>query len=217
MAYVLQTAKSDTLNGAISAGATSFTLTSGNFGSPSGTQLYVIDYDVPASLEVVSATVAGTAGTSVVRGLDGTTGVTHASSAKVLAAFVPSHYTQLGPLAASDSWTAWVPTFAGFSVDPAIVSARYFQVGKLVWFYINMGQGTSNATTFTFTLPVAAKTANIIIGTGNRTDNGADGTVGAIYSAAASTTATVRANIASGAWTNTGGKSIIASGFYEAN
>lgn len=94
MAYILQTNKSDTLNGSISSGATSATLTSGNFGSPSGTQLYVIDYD-NANLEVVSATVVGTAMSSITRNLDGTSAVAHASGAKVLCALVPSHYAAL--------------------------------------------------------------------------------------------------------------------------
>lgn len=93
--YTLQFEKTDTLASSMAAGAAAFTLTSGNFGSPSGVQFYVFDYDVPASAEVVKAAVAGTAGTSATRAQDGTSDVIHAAGAKVGAFFIPSHYNAL--------------------------------------------------------------------------------------------------------------------------
>ncbi len=97
MAYTLQFAKQDTLAVELAASATSFTLTTGNFGSPSGAQLYVIDYDVPAKSEIISASVASTAGTGVTRGLTGgAAGTTvHSIGAKIGAIFTPQHYAAL--------------------------------------------------------------------------------------------------------------------------
>ena len=73
------------------------TVTSGNFGTPSGTQLYVVDYDIPGTAEIISASVAGTAFTSIVRGLSGgAAGTTnHTAGAKVASIFVPQHYSAL--------------------------------------------------------------------------------------------------------------------------
>lgn len=99
MSYTLQFGLTDTIatGSTLNSGATSTTLTSGNFGSPSGTQLYVVDYDIPGSAEIISATVAGTAMTSITRGLSGgAAGTTnHAASAKIGAIFVPQHYAAL--------------------------------------------------------------------------------------------------------------------------
>lgn len=86
----------DTLNASgLAAAATSATLTTGAFGSPSGLQLLVLDYDVPAKIEVVSCTISGTALTSITRGLSGTADVTHAASAKVLHTVTPTHWAQV--------------------------------------------------------------------------------------------------------------------------
>jgi hypothetical protein len=95
MAYTLQFAKSDVLAAQMLSGATSGTLTTGSFGSPSGTQILVIDYDVPAKAEVVTCTIAGTALTSITRATDGTSAVQHEIGAKVIMAFVPAHYAAL--------------------------------------------------------------------------------------------------------------------------
>lgn len=97
MAYALQFNTTDTLAATLNSGATSTTLTTGNFGSPTGTQLYVVDYDVPAKAEIISASVAGTAVTSVTRGLTGgAAGTTdHAIGAKIGSIFVPQHYTRV--------------------------------------------------------------------------------------------------------------------------
>lgn len=51
------------------------------------------------------------------------------------------------------SWIAWTPVFTGFSADPTNVDAKYFRVGNKIDVRIGMTGGTSNATTFTMTLP----------------------------------------------------------------
>lgn len=93
--YELQAFKSDVLAANLTASATSATLTAGSFGSPSGTQLLVIDYDIPSKREIISCTISSTALTSLTRGEDGTTGVAHVAGAKVFMAFVPSHYSNI--------------------------------------------------------------------------------------------------------------------------
>lgn len=95
--YTLQFAKQDTLAATLNSGATTTTLTTGNFGSPTGTQLYVVDYDVPAKAEIISATVATTGVTAITRGLTGgAAGTTdHAIGAKIGSIFVPQHYDRV--------------------------------------------------------------------------------------------------------------------------
>lgn len=97
--YILLFQATDTIavGSHLNSGETSFTLTGGNFGTPSGTQLYVVDYDIPGSAEIISASVATTSATGVTRGLSGgAAGTTnHAAGAKVASIFVPQHYAAL--------------------------------------------------------------------------------------------------------------------------
>ena len=117
------------------------------------------------------------------------------------------------------AWKTWTPTFGGFSVDPSSVIARYTQVGKAVSVWVSMGNGTSNATTFTMTLPLAADSA------GRRyhalaqvVNNGSFGsTPGLLKTIVSSTTADLYLDGAQTAWTNVGGKRANFSFTYEAN
>lgn len=99
MSYSLIFQATDTIavGSSLLSGATSTTLTSGNFASPTGTQLYVVDYDIPGTAEIISATVVGTAMTSIVRGLTGgAVGTTnHSAGAKIGSLFVPQHYDRV--------------------------------------------------------------------------------------------------------------------------
>jgi len=52
-------------------------------------------------------------------------------------------------------WFAFTPTWGGFSSAPAGVSTRFNIIGPRVKYELFAGQGTSNATTFTVTVPVA--------------------------------------------------------------
>jgi len=218
MAYALQFQKTDTLQAQLAAGASSGTLTTGSFGSPTGTQLLVVDYDVAAKREVISCTISSTALTSITRGLDGTTDQTHTANANVMMGFVPSHYGNgLGAIAANDAWASWTPTYGGFSSPPTVSYAVYFQVGKLVFCCIDATSGTSNATSFTITLPVAAKRA-AMAGTITTTDNSILLTTpGRIITRVGSTTADVIKDTGATSWTNSGGKNFNGSFFYEAN
>lgn len=94
-AFSLQAFKSDTLASDITDTASSMTLATGAFGTPTDEQMLVIDYDVSAKREIVKCAIDGTAVTSMDRAQDGTSAVAHSSGAKVIMAFVPSHYTGL--------------------------------------------------------------------------------------------------------------------------
>lgn len=56
------------------------------------------------------------------------------------------------------TWLTWTPTYTGFSAAPTDATARYTLNGKMcsVYHYSGAG-GTSNATSFTITLPFNAK------------------------------------------------------------
>lgn len=55
------------------------------------------------------------------------------------------------------AWYPWTPTYTGFSVDPTPTYAKYQRIGKTVCVILNTNGnwGTSNANSFTITLPVA--------------------------------------------------------------
>jgi len=120
----------DTLALTMNAGASSATLTSGNFGSPTGTEILVIDYNVPAKAAAFKCSIAGTAVTNMVRiaGPD----VEHAATAKVGSMMTPEHYRVLatmegmddnvlaGWITANETWTyasATTFTVAGDQTD----------------------------------------------------------------------------------------------------
>lgn len=103
----------------------------------------------------------------------------------------------------------WIPSFTGFSADPTDIVANYILVGNLCTVEIGMTGGTSNATTFTMTLPFAAN-ATIIHTMGGGVDNGvqitttprmdtvAGSNIGTCYKTAST----------SGTWTAANGKAI---------
>lgn len=104
-------------------------------------------------------------------------------------------------------YTAWVPTFTGFSVVPSSVTARYLVQGKSCTCYLASSAGTSNATTFTITLPFNAKNgsqyfANIMV-----TNNGvATTTPGLLVTRASSNIADLYLNTSAAAWTASASK-----------
>lgn len=69
--------------------------------------------------------------------------------------------------AIGDPWTAYTPTWAGSTANPTLgngtIAGRYIQVGKLVIYSIQLTFGsttTIGSGTYTFTLPVAARSAS---------------------------------------------------------
>ena len=111
-------------------------------------------------------------------------------------------------------WVAYVPTWTGFSADPTSVTARYTLNGKMCSVYVVPGsQGTSNATTFTVTLPFNAK--NVCAYVIRVADSGTWQT-GLLTTAAGSNIATVYKTTAAGAFTNSGVKGTMFNILYEA-
>jgi len=103
-------------------------------------------------------------------------------------------------------WMNWTPTFTGFSANPTDNLSRFkFANGSFKWIHMSATNGTSNATTFTFTIPFTPKNVT----NDNRqtviafVDNGAGSTsFGRVtYSNATGNVATCRTNAGSGAWT----------------
>ena len=110
----------------------------------------------------------------------------------------------------SGAWKSWVPTQTGFSSVPPGGVYRYQKIGKTVHIAIRQPSfGTSNATTFTITLPYPAATVTSMIWTGHGygIDNGGTAANSAnIYITSAGTVMTIERNWTSAAWTASGSK-----------
>lgn len=64
-------------------------------------------------------------------------------------------------------WTAWTPTFSGWSANPSGGIYRYTQIGKLVIATIRQpNNGTSNSASVSISLPVTATTGSTPIASG---------------------------------------------------
>lgn len=100
----------------------------------------------------------------------------------------------------------WTPTLTGFSADPAGIIARYTLNGQFCTAVVSMpNNGTSNATTFTITLPFTSKYA--MYGIGEGVDNGAAATNMGVSLTANSNIATLSKNaMTGGGWTGSGNK-----------
>jgi len=115
------------------------------------------------------------------------------------------------------TWTNFAATVTGFTGSPT-VKAAYIQAGKLVIFRFQV-QGTSNATTFTIGLPVAAGawgTNGDCYTFGQGRDNTVNLTTPAMIEIVASaTSATIYKDGSFAAWTNTGTKQAYGEIMYE--
>lgn len=107
-------------------------------------------------------------------------------------------------------WQDWTPTFGGFSVAPTF-TARYCLVGKVL--FMNLwcsAAGTSNATTFTVSLPGSYVCKTGIDQHGpivSVVNNGTNSTTAGRYVANSGQTLVNLFRDTSGtSWTNTGGK-----------
>lgn len=109
-------------------------------------------------------------------------------------------------------WTAWTATLTGFSGTPTQVN-RYCRIGNVVFAEVNIS-GTSNATGFTFTLPVACATANALMGFRVFTNGSAVAGSGMV-DLAVSSTATVYLDGASAGFATANLKAINGNFFYE--
>lgn len=151
------------LNGAITNVASTATIGTG-LELPATNGVLQLDYDSSEAIgdangpETITyaAYNSGTGGlTGMSRGEAGTTGVSHENGNSVQCGPSSLYFQQLG----TDfiGWTAHAPTYTGFSSDPTGATSRYIRIGDMVtWNYSWGTPGTSDATTFTMTLPVTA-------------------------------------------------------------
>ena len=110
-------------------------------------------------------------------------------------------------------WTTYASTVVGFSAT-TVSRVRYIFMGRI----LNISgtiTGTSNATTFTFTVPVAP--VYLFTGsTGQISNNSTNPTTpGLIYITAGSTTVNLFKDFSGAAWTASGSKGADFSFFYE--
>lgn len=107
------------------------------------------------------------------------------------------------------AWQDWVPVWTGFSVDPSSVVARFIEIDKLVIAILDSADGTSDATGFTVTLPVAAKAGVSQKFVVRITDNGINPTPpGLLATRSGSAIADVLLNLNFAAFTASGGKKV---------
>jgi hypothetical protein len=104
----------------------------------------------------------------------------------------------------------------GFSAVPASPVYRWTTKANTIFIgYSEASAGTSNATTFAATAPVAAA-QNVTGVAGTLVDNGALRTVaGRVVMTSGSAAITFRTDMANGAWTNANGKRAVAEWFFE--
>lgn len=102
-------------------------------------------------------------------------------------------------------WFAYTPTYAGFSANPTF-TARFRIDGNMCTFtHVVTGDGTSNATTKTITLPVAPLNSQEVGALTAVKDNGSYSTGAGHYKfTAGNATASVFKNLIEVAWTSSG-------------
>lgn len=106
------------------------------------------------------------------------------------------------------AWTSWTLSYGGFSANPTGQTARFTRIGKTVIAFMDDGTaGTSNATTYTVTLPVAPGSTRLV-GVCYYNEDGAvsSASPAIIYGRSGSTTADVYHDQKAAAWTNSGTK-----------
>lgn len=114
------------------------------------------------------------------------------------------------------AWTAFTPSWVGFSGTPTVTVARYKQIGKTVHVWVDV-TGTSNSTSTSFTLPVAANATTSVHSVAFRYRN--NGTISSTPGmlVASGSTATLYRDFTATTWTSSGTKTIYPIQFvYEA-
>ncbi len=112
----------------------------------------------------------------------------------------------VAPAATPGVWTTWNPAYTGFSADPTN-NNYYATVGKICTVIIaDNGAGTSNATGFTFTLPIASAVITQICSVFALNNGTLSTSPGRVDLTASSTTATAYPAMNTGTWTAANGK-----------
>lgn len=122
-----------------------------------------------------------------------------------------NYYSRVENPAGFPDWLNYTPTYGGFSVNPSNCVTRFKVSGRQVTVYVSMQTGgTSNATSFTVTAPIAAATVTNQVwfnAWGSAQDNGSYLTAaGRVYISSAGTVFSLNKDMAAGTWTSSGGK-----------
>lgn len=74
--------------------------------------------------------------------------------------------------AIGDPWTSYTPTYGGFTIGNAVVTAKYLQAGKLVIGEVKIVFGSTStwSGTFTVSMPVTASLTLVPVGTAFMSD-----------------------------------------------
>lgn len=133
------------------------------------------------------------------------------------AAITDPYYSQMLRPLGFPFWFNYVPSWGGFSADPSGVVAKFAVVGNLCYIRIHLGgMGASNATTLTFTLPIAALLVQHGIPGGTSHNNSTtEPRIGVINVSAASATAQAYPTGEQGTWSASGNKGIFPNFFYQ--
>lgn len=108
---------------------------------------------------------------------------------------------------AIESWANWTPSYTGFSANPTLITRWYSIGGKTAFVTIaETSSGTSNATTFTITLPFTPKSTQFIGGFRIKDNGGYSTTQGGIGLTAGSTTASIFRDATGTAFTTSNAK-----------
>jgi hypothetical protein len=143
--------------------------------------------------------------------------VTSAGGVPSIATALPAGITGYTVANLSDvAWTSYAGsiTYTGFAGTPTTNVAKFKQIGKTVFVVLDM-TGTSNATTFGFSLPVTGGATGCTFTVGRAEDNGTYSAV--VYGAVpnSGTSAGLVINDSGSGWTNAGTKGVRCSFFYE--
>lgn len=112
-------------------------------------------------------------------------------------------------------WQTWTPTFTGFSADPTNVNARYSVNGKMCTVICEMTAGTSNATSFTLTLPFTAGTVRVFAPVQVQNNGTIQTGAGRVFTTIGSNVLTVNLTLAGGNFTSSGTKAVWFTFTYE--
>jgi hypothetical protein len=142
--------------------------------------------------------------------------ITNTDYAMAAATITDNHISYIENPEGFPQWFNWDAAPAGFSAVPASPVYRWTTKANTIFIgYVEPSNGTSNATTFTATAPVAAA-QNVTGVAGTLVDNGALRTVaGRVVMTSGSAAITFRTDMANGVWTNANGKRAVAEWFYE--
>ena len=116
------------------------------------------------------------------------------------------------------AWYSWTPSYSGFSSNPTGGTAKYIKIGKTVIArLVGASAGTSNATTYTVTLPVVALEGISQAGMGWAMDGGTSQTAPCrLDTRLGSNIADVYKTLGAATWTNSGQKICEFTIWYEA-